>query len=81
MPLTEHTANDKIEVVQKDGYSVVNVRTATIIKKDGVEISRGLSRRVIGPLDDFSGEPEEVSAICSVVFTQDMIDYCRSIAE
>lgn len=81
MALTEHPTNDKIEVVQKDGYSVVNVRTATVIKKDGVEISRGLSRRVIGPLDDISGEPADVAAICSAVFTQEMIDYCNSIAE
>ena len=38
MALIEETAVDKIEVV--GDYSHVQVRTATIIKKDGVEISR-----------------------------------------
>ncbi len=38
MALTEETVQDKIEVVQP--HSMVQVRTATVIKRDGVEISR-----------------------------------------
>ena len=49
MALTEETAVDKIEVV--GDYSHVQVRTATIIKKDGVEISRCLLYTSPSPRD------------------------------
>ena len=43
MALSEETLNDKIEVVQTAaGYPVIQVRTATIIKRDDVEISRNI---------------------------------------
>ena len=44
MALTEETVEDKIEVV--GDYRAVQVRTATVIKKDGVEISRSFHRHV-----------------------------------
>ena len=40
MALTEETINDKIEVVNNGIFSSVQVRTATIIKRDNEEISR-----------------------------------------
>ena len=59
MALTEETKNDKIEVVQlAAGYPVIQVRTATIIKRDDVEISRSFHRRVVTPGDDFLAEPD-----------------------
>ena len=58
MALTEETAVDKIEVV--GDYSHVQVRTATIIKKDGVEISRSFSRHVVAPGQDYSNEDPKV---------------------
>jgi hypothetical protein len=45
MALTEETAQDKIEVV--GDHKHVQVRTATVIKRDGVEISRSFSRHVL----------------------------------
>jgi len=71
MALTEQTLNDKIEVVQlAAGYPVVQVRTATIVKRDDVEISRNFHRRVITPGDDFLAEPDaDVMAIIQAVFT------------
>jgi len=76
MALTETSENDKIEVVRKWN---IQVRKATIIKKDGVEISRTFSRKVITPgiLDasdnlvatDISGEDADVQAICNAVWT------------
>jgi hypothetical protein len=54
MALTEKTIEDKIEVV--GDYKHVQVRTATVISRDGVEISRSFHRHVVGPLDDISGE-------------------------
>ena len=71
MALTEETVQDKIEIV--GDYKHVQVRTATVIKRDGVEISRSFSRHVIAPGDDVSGEPAEVQAICAAVHTAEII--------
>ena len=77
MALTESIEYDKIEVVGQ--YKTVQVRKATVIKKDGVEISRSFHRYVLsaGQLDDsdnlvetdLSAEPAEVSAVCNAVWT------------
>jgi hypothetical protein len=73
MALTEETLNDKIEVVRMAaGYPVIQVRTATIIKRDDVEISRNFHRRVVTPGDDFLAEPDaDVMAIIQAVFDAD----------
>ena len=72
MALTERTEEDKIEIVGQ--YKHVQVRTATIIERDGVEISRSFHRHVVEPGADTSGESAEVQAICAVVHTQAVID-------
>ena len=61
MALTEETVQDKIEVV--GDYKHVQVRTATVIKRDGVEISRSFSRHVVAPNSDISDESEDVQAM------------------
>ena len=76
MALTETQENDKIEVVRKWN---IQVRTATIIKKDGVELTRSFHRKVLNPgtLDasdnlvdtDISGEDADVQAICNAAWT------------
>ena len=70
--LTEETVQDKIEVVGE--FKDVQVRTAVIIKRDGVEISRSFSRHVVGCNDDITGESVEVQAICAAVHTQAVKD-------
>jgi len=82
MALTETIEYDKIEVVGE--YSAVQVRKATIIKRDDVEIpgSRSYERYVLhaGSLDasnnlvdtDISGEPAKVQSICNAVWTDDV---------
>ena len=72
MALAEETVQDKIEIV--GDYKHVQVRTATVIKRDGVEISRSFSRHVVAPNDDTSGESTEVQAICAAVHTQEVKD-------
>ena len=67
MALTETTEQDKIEIVGE--FKLVNVRTATVIKRDGVEISRSFHRHVVSPDSDISSESAEVKAICNVVHT------------
>ena len=73
MALTKTTKNDKIEVLQMAaGYPVIQVRTATIIAEDGVELSRNFHRRVVTPGDDFLAEPDaDVLAIIQAVFDAD----------
>ena len=72
MALTEETVQDKIEIV--GDFKHIQVRTATVIKRDGVEISRSFSRHVVAPNDDITGESAEVQAICNAVHTQAVKD-------
>ena len=67
MALTEETVQDKIEIC--GDYKHIQVRTATVIKRDGDEISRAFSRHVVAPDADITGESTEVQAICAVVHT------------
>jgi len=76
MALTEETVQDKIEVVGE--HKAVQVRTATVIKRDGEEISRSFHRHVLHPSTktddawadtDISGESTEVQGICNAVWT------------
>ena len=69
MALTKKTINDKIEVINQGDWSVVQVRTATIIAEDGVEISRNFHRHVVMPDADLTAEDADVAAICTPVFT------------
>ena len=72
MALTEQTMNDKIEVVHlAAGYPVVQVRTATIIMRDGEEISRTFHRHALTPDADLSGEDADVVAIATTVFSDE----------
>ena len=80
MALAESIEYDKIEVVGQ--YKAVQVRKATVIKKDGTELTRAYERYVLqaGTLDgsdnlvdtDLSGEPAEVSSICTAAWTTDV---------
>ena len=70
MALTEETVQDKIEVV--GDFKHVQVRTATVIKRDGTEISRSFSRHVVAPDADVSGESPEVQAIAAAVHTDEV---------
>ena len=78
MALTERSENDKIEVVGQ--YKAVQVRTATVIEKDGVELTRSFHRHVLQPGTvaegtstltdtDISGEDADVQAICNAAWT------------
>jgi len=67
MALTEETVEDKLEIVGQ--FKHIQVRTATVIKKDGVEISRTFHRHVVGPDADTSGESDDVKAIAAQLHT------------
>ena len=80
MALTEETVQDKIEIV--GDYKIIQVRTATIIKKDGVEISRSFHRHSLAPDSDTSGESDDVKAIAAQVHTDAIkTAYAKHVAE
>ena len=76
MAITKTQENDKIEIVGKWN---IQVRNATIIKEDGVELTRNFHRKVLTPgvLDasdnlvetNISGEDADVQAICNAAWT------------
>lgn len=77
MALTEESFADKIEIVNNH----VQVRVATVIKRDGEEISRSFHRHVVAPGDDYSAEDDKVKAVCAAVHTQDVIDAYKAHME
>jgi hypothetical protein len=64
MALTETTSVDLIEVVGSN----IQVRTATIILRDDVEISRSFHRHVLAQGDDLTGQDPKVVAIANAVW-------------
>ena len=81
MAITKTLENDKIEILSKWN---IQVRTATIIKEDGEELTRSFHRKVLQPgtlkggdgvdkddlvLTDISGEDADVQAICNAAWT------------
>ena len=66
MAITKRMENDKIEVVNKWN---IQVRTATIIEEDGVELSRSFSRHVVSPDSDSSKESADVKAMVAQFHT------------
>jgi len=71
MALTKTTQEDKIEIVGQ--YKSIQVRTATVIEEDGVELTRSFHRHVVSPGDDVSNESAEVQAIAAAVHTPEVI--------
>ena len=81
MAITKEIIEDKIEVV--GDYKTIQVRTATVIKEDGVELSRSFHRHALECVSssqdeegnwthtdtDVSGESAEVQSIAAAVWT------------
>ena len=70
MALIEKQLVDLVELVQSNH---IQVRTATIIEKDGKEIARTFHRHVLPPGDDVSGQDAKVQAIANAVWTPEVI--------
>ena len=80
MAITKETVEDKIEIV--GDYKTIQIRTATVIKEDGEELTRSFHRKVLECVSssydgsswthtdtDISGESTEVQGICNAVWT------------
>ena len=82
MAITKTILDDKIEIVTE--FKHLQIRQATIIKEDGVELSRTYHRRMIhcGKIDasdnwidtDLTSETTEVKAIAAAIWSQSIKD-------
>ena len=70
MALIERQIVDLVELVKTNH---IQVRTANIIEKDGVEIAKSFHRHVLAPGDDVSGQDPKVQAIANAVWTDEVI--------
>ena len=70
MALEKQTVVDKIEVTEN---GTVQVRTATRIIEDGVQLSQSYHRHVVVPGADYSGEDARVQAICAATHTVEVV--------
>jgi len=61
----------KVEVIPP--YSILQVRRADIVLKDGVEVGRTYHRHVRVPGDDVSSDAAEVQAIAGALWTNEVI--------
>ena len=70
MALIKTIKIDQIEIV--GDYKAIQVRTATVVTDDGVELSRSFHRHTLSCDADISGEDAEVQAICNAVWTDEI---------
>ena len=76
MALIEKTIIDKVELVENNS---IQVRTATIIERDGTEISRTFHRHVVHPGEDVSNEDPKIQAIANAIWTEEVIAAYRAL--
>jgi hypothetical protein len=69
MALTERTEEDKIEILA-DG--TMQIRTATVIERDGVEISRSFHRHVVQPDADPASQSAKVKSLAAALWTAEV---------
>ena len=70
MGLIEKQIIDKIEVLENNS---IQIRTATIIEKDGIEIAKTFHRHVLSPGDDITNEDVKVQSIANAIWTDEII--------
>jgi hypothetical protein len=70
MALIEKTLVDKVELVENNS---IQVRTATIIERDGTEIAKTFHRHVVVPGDNVSNEDPKVQTIANAIWTEEVI--------
>tara|TARA_Y100000114_G_scaffold118909_1_gene113489 strand:+ start:622 stop:870 length:249 start_codon:yes stop_codon:yes gene_type:complete len=70
MAITKEEIQDKISVV--GDFKHIEVRTATVIKENGKEISRSFHRHVVAPDSDSSKESANVKAMVKLFHTDEV---------
>lgn len=71
MAITKTTKVDKIEIV--GDFKHLQVREASIIQEDGVELTRSFNRYVLSPGDDVSSQSTEIQSIANAVWTDEIV--------
>ena len=71
MAITKTVVTDKIEIV--GDFKHIQVREASIIQEDGVELTRSFHRYVLSPGQDISEQSSEIQAIANAVWTEELI--------
>ena len=80
MSITKEVKEDSHEI--KGDHKHIHIRTATVIKEDGVEISRTYHRHVIAPDDDASNESDEVKKLVALYHTDEIKkDFKKALAD
>ena len=70
MALSKEVRCDKYEIVGR--FKHIQCRTATIVKEDGVELSRSFHRRTLTPDMDVSGESDEIKGMASALWSDEV---------
>ena len=70
MALTKEVINDKYEIVTP--FKHIQVRQATVVSEDGVELSRTFFRKILTPDMDVSGEPQEIQDMASALWKDEV---------
>ena len=70
MALIEKQIVDLIQLVENNS---IQVRTATIIERDGTEIAKTYHRHVVSPGDNVTNEDPKVQAIANAIWTEEVI--------
>ncbi len=78
MALTEKKIIDKIELTE---INTIQIRTATIIEKDGLEIAKTYHRHVVNPTDSIENEDSRVQAIANAIWTEEVIANYKALIE
>ena len=78
MALIEKQSIDKIEIVENNS---IQIRTATIIEKDGIEIAKTYHRHVISPGDDITNQDAKVQAIANAIWTEEVINNYKALSK
>ena len=78
MALIEKQSIDKIEIVENNS---IQIRTATIIEKDGIEIAKTYHRHVISPGDDITNQDAKVQAIANAIWTEEVINNYKELSK
>jgi hypothetical protein len=67
--LTENKQIDRIEVIE---HGIIQVRQATVIQKDGVQVARTFHRWVLTPDMDISAQEQKVQDIANAAWTSEV---------
>ena len=79
MAITKTVKTDKIEIV--GDFKKIQVRQATVIEEDGVELTRSFHRYVLSPGDSLVSQSADIQSIANAVWTEEVVNaYSASLA-